>query len=452
MSNNIISQIPPLKIIIKGQYYDCQIYRGKLYLWTLNGDIEIYDWNKLINRFVIPMFSEHIPFVFAFMEGNFLYDKKVSYIFSDLLYRKLLFNQYKALESKLIEISDKALEDTLLYKNNVPMGELPIDTEIYANNVYFALDSGLYRKVLHSSETEPALGPKDTKLWDNRILTLKANKYPQIALSAGSDGLFELNMVKESVLKPKLLEEIDNTKLYKVSEKASSFSNYSFLSLFSSSYVDDSFIALFNWKSFSSPKEKKVYREFEKFIEEKEIFGIQNQDELSWGIDDKIYRINNDKLIIYKFNNSPNLKKGETYYSFLKEINLPSNMGLPISVGTTYFGVILEFTNGILVLRSDGYTTVIPEEVIRWRVYPRSKNYLNHLHLIFNDRLEIYSFNHDVLMNQQTKKVGLEYIPDDQPSYMKVNKNYVEENFISNRDSQNGDFDEFNIEGVDLPF
>ena len=48
--------------------------------------------------------------------------------------------------------------------------------------------------------------------------------------------------------------------------------------------------------------------------------------------------------------------------------------------------------------------------------YPRSKNYLNHLHLLFNDRLEVYSFNHDALINQQTKRVGLEYIPDEQPS------------------------------------
>ena len=32
------------------------------------------------------------------------------------------------------------------------------------------------------------------KIWDCRLLSIKANKYPQIALSGGSEGLFELNL------------------------------------------------------------------------------------------------------------------------------------------------------------------------------------------------------------------------------------------------------------------
>ena len=29
----------PSKITILGDFFDCQIYRGRLYLWTLSGDI-----------------------------------------------------------------------------------------------------------------------------------------------------------------------------------------------------------------------------------------------------------------------------------------------------------------------------------------------------------------------------------------------------------------------------
>lgn len=451
--NDMISSVDPIKIVIKGCYYDSQIYRGRLYLWTLEGVLEVYNWNKLINTFVIPKFKERVPIVFGFMEGNFLYDKKVSYFLTDDSFNSLLLKQYKELETKPIEITAEALNATRLYKEDVPLQELPVDTEIYANNVYFALEKGLYRKVLHSSEADPALGPKDTKLWDNRILSLRANKYPQIALSAGSDGLFELNLVKDKALKPQALECVDDTLIYKISERPSSFSNYSFLSVFSSSYVENSFMALFNWRPLDrnlTTSKNKVYRDFESLIEGKHIFGERFKEELCWGIDDKIYRITDKKLLIFKFNNSANLDKGEQYYAPLKSVELPADIGTPISVGTTYFGIVLEFTNGILVLRSDGNITVIPEEVIRWRVYPRSKNYLNHLHLLFNDRMEVYSFNHDALVNQQTKRIGMEYVPDEQPVYMKSSTSLNNE--IYTAELKTGDFDSFNVGNVDLPF
>lgn len=450
--NDKIYSVGPIKIVIKGYYYDCQIYRGRLYLWTLEGTLEVYNWNKLINTFVIPKFKERIPIVFSFMEGNFLYDKKVSYFLSDNRISSLLLKQYKKLELKDIEITTDALITTLLYKDDVPLRELPIDTEIYANNVYFALEKGLYRKVLHSSNAEPTLGPKDTKLWDNRILSLRANKYPQIALSAGSDGLFELNMVKDQALKPQALERVEETLLYKISEQPSSFSNYSFLSIFSSSYIDNSYMALFNWKPSYTTSKSKVYRDFENFIDEEHIFGDANKDGICWGIDDKIYRINGSNLQIYKFNNSANPEKGDQYYFPLKSVELPGNIGSPISAGTSYFGVVLEFTNGILVLRSDGNVNVISEEVIRWRVYPRSKNYLNHLHLIFNDRMEIYSFNHDALVNQHTKRIGMEYVPDELPIYKKSSSISNSYSYSPETNIKKGDFDSFNIEDVDLPF
>ena len=88
-------------------------------------------------------------------------------------------------------------------------------------------------------------------------------------------------------------------------------------------------------------------------------------------------------------------------------------------------------------------------------MYPRSKNYLNHLHLIFNDRIEIYSFNHDALINQRTKRIGLEYIPDDIPFYRNRTSSIINEDEYPSDDFlfQKGDFNKFNIDKDDqLPF
>lgn len=459
--DNKTLRIDPVKIIITGKYYDCQVYRGRLYLWTMNGSLKVYDWNKVINQTVIPKFKEKLPFVFSFMEGNFLYNKKVSYIFSDEAYRSVLLNQYKVLVNTPVTVSAEELEKSCLYQGNIPMNELPIDTEVYANNLYFAVDDGLYRKVIHTSASDPSLGPKDTKLWDCRLLSLKANKYPQIALSAGSEGLFELNLVKDEAIRPQALESVEETKVYKISSKPSSFSNYAFLSVFSSSYVDESYMALFNWKpvdalrlNVSGKREVKVYRDFDEVIGHHGIFGERNESEISWGIDDKIYSIKGDTLTILKFNNSANIVKGETYYQTLDSVKLPKNIGQIVGAGSSYFGNVLEFTKGILVLRSDGNVTVIPDEVIRWRVYPRSKNYLNHLHLLYDDRLEIYSFNHDALVNQVTKKIGIEYIPDETPIYKSKSDSATVKpaDIFDNLALKSGVFNEFNMDEDELPF
>ena len=459
--DNTNIQLAPIKLVIPGRYYDCQIYRGKLYLWTMDGSVQVYNWNKLINSIVMPKFTFRLPFVYGYLEGNFLYDKKVACVFGEKDYQSVLLKQYQHLANKSVDLSLDELASAKLQELDMPMNELPIDTEVYANNVYFAVDSGVYRRVLHNNSLDHSIGSMDIQLWDCRVLSLRANKYPQIALSAGSEGLFELNLVKDDVIKPKALECVDETTIYRISNKPSSFSNYSFLSVFSSSYLDDSFMALFNWKPLSllslqtlGSKDFKVYRDFDGVIDEKKIFRDTDESDICWGIEDKIYRIKDDKLSILKFNNAANLQKGEDYYMPLQNVNLPSNIGRPISAGASYFGIVLEFTNGIMVLRSDSNVTTIPEEVIRWRVYPRSKNYLNHLHLLYDDRLEIYSFNHDSLVNQATKRIGIEYIPDEEPVFKSRNagrgrpSNY----FNANLPLQSGDFNEFNLNEVDLPF
>ena len=458
---NTYIPLAPIKLVIPGRYFDCQIYRGKLYLWTMDGSVQVYNWNKLINSFVMPKFTFRLPFIYGFLEGNFLYDKKVNCVFGENDYQSILLKQYQSLSNKLVDLSSDELAAVKLQELDMPMNELPTDTEVYANNMYFAVDSGIFRRVLHNNPSDPSIGSKDIQLWDCRVLSLRANKYPQIALSAGSEGLFELSLVKDNVIKPKALETVDDTTIYRISNKPSSFSNYSFLSVFSSSYVDDSFMALFNWKPLSLPdleaygsKKPKVYRDFDVVIDEKEIFRDTDDSDICWGIDDKIYRIKGNKLSILRFNNTANQQKGEDYYMPLQNVDLPSNIGRPISAGASYFGIVLEFTNGIMVLRSDSKITTIPKEVIRWRVYPRSKNYLNHLHLLYDDRLEVYSFNHDSLVNQNTKRIGIEYIPDEEPVYKSRNTGRgIPSNYLNtNLPLQSGDFNEFNLDEVDLPF
>jgi hypothetical protein len=47
-------------------------------------------------------------------------------------------------------------------------------------------------------------------------------------------------------------------------------------------------------------------------------------------------------------------------------------------------------------------------EPTNWRVFPRSRDYRNHLHIIYEDHVEIVIFTHDYFIDQHTKLAGIE--------------------------------------------
>jgi hypothetical protein len=96
-------------------------------------------------------------------------------------------------------------------------------------------------------------------------------------------------------------------------------------------------------------------------------------------------------------------------FTSLNSIQFEDWAGDIIGGGTSYFGVIIELENAISILTSNDDLFTIPQAVVRWRVYPRSKNYENHLHIISDKCLEIYSFNHDYFVFQDDKKAGIKY-------------------------------------------
>ena len=117
----------PSKITILGDFFDCQIYRGRLYLWTLSGDIYTYDWNGIIDSLETDPIDK-IPLTFCFKDGNGLYlilaykGKEDKEFFEELLEslsytgiggkRSAGFGRFEAVERKMPESLRKKLTDT----------------------------------------------------------------------------------------------------------------------------------------------------------------------------------------------------------------------------------------------------------------------------------------------------------------------------------------------------
>ena len=402
----------PIKITIQGDYFDCQIYRGRLYLWTFNGELKVYNWNNLVQS-LIKNETDRIAMTFSFQDGHYLYKTSLLEIFKDKDFKTLLLKKFKRIESGNYHFNEKQLHKFLFGQQVTPTGVLPTDTEIYSNNLYFITEHGLFSGSAHRSKTDKyPVSSKPSKLWDCNLLSIKANKYPQLALSGGDEGLFELNLTDNL---PENLNQVEKYKpIYQISKNHSSFSNYSYLNIYNTSLVDASFLAMFKWKVIKENDDREHYRrDFDRTVDDKTIFQSNLKKHfISWGIEDKIYKAKDGGFEIIKFNNSANLDNGEQKFTKLQSVNLQAWKGKVINGGTAHFGNIVECENALVIVQSDDKLFTIPGPITKWRVYPRSLNYENHLHVILDDRIEIYSFYHDYFLNQSEKNIGIQFQPE----------------------------------------
>src|SRR5690606_30649449 len=153
-----------------------------------------------------------------------------------------------------------------------------------------------------------------------------------------------------------------------------------------------------------------VARNFDTKLSDKTLFPTKSKQHfVSWGIADKIYKARNGGFEIIKYNNYASEEKGEEKFQKLASFNLHAWKGKVTNGGTAYFGNIVECENALIVILSDNQIITIPGPITRWRVYPRSLNYENHLHIILDDCIEIYSFNQDYFLSQDEKTIGIQF-------------------------------------------
>ena len=139
---------------------------------------------------------------------------------------------------------------------------------------------------------------------------------------------------------------------------------------------------------------------------EKDIFHNQINNALIVSGNEKIYRITNNQIEIVKFTQK-NLASEDEIFNYLNSLQHGIIEKILVAE-VTDFGIIIETSRRLYVLQSNGELILInpTEEVVKWRVYPRSIQYTNQLHVIYNDRMEILSFNDDYFENQEKKLFG----------------------------------------------
>jgi hypothetical protein len=394
----------PLKLIVEGDFWDCQIYRNRLYFWYMDGSVGVYRWDDIISS----IFSDKIDDLIvksAFIEGNLLYKSNYQPIFDDIDIKNLLLEKIRRISELNLIISSQDLKKFEYSRQDNIADDLPTDTEIYNNTLFINTDSDLISTAVHRKQTKYGISTRYKKLWDCPVLSISASKNT-LAMAAGDEGAFELHLNQYSYGTESLgLEEVEH-QIYKISDRHSSLVNWAFASLYISSYISSGFLAAFGWSGNQNNNIKSINRGFKKIISDADLF---DKSGFSWGCQEKIYLANCNTIDVIRYTQSKIDNVDNSAFSSLESLSKDAISGRVISAGTTYFGVIIECDESLTILCSDQEIITFDEPVVRWRVYPRSLRYANHLHIIYDDRLEIYSFNHDYFVKQEDKIAGIQY-------------------------------------------
>lgn len=394
----------PVKITIRGSFWDSQIYSGELCLFTDEGSLHRLSWRAAIDELAHRNVSVQTALRVAFLDGDLFYNPKV---------RKILLDPQLVtpIQSQLLDLSkidlQKDLKDWKEYRTveSSPFDFLPTDTEIYYNTMFAAGDEGLYSSPRSISGRYGNRGSA-ARHHDGRVMQVKASdRYTALATASGNDGLMEFPF------EPKENHQSSVGQLKFLAKRPCSACDWAFQSVMGWT-AENAFFASF--KEEKSPHGSKLIRLADKVVDMSEVFKSPAQQgrSISWGAREKLYRLNPDGGIeVADYNPNTNKtsnksKKTRDMFDVRSHVGQSIDFDNVVSTGTAPFGTVIEFNDSLMVMRSDDAVDIFDGELVHWRIFPRSEHYSNQLHLLYEDRIEIISFVHDYFVDQLSKLYG----------------------------------------------
>jgi hypothetical protein len=384
----------PVKITIPGSYWDSFIYKGRLYLFGIDGDIRSIVWNDLTSMLKVPD-KVKIAFICAFERSDYLYSHEVKDLLDDAEIRSVMKNKFAKLAKLDLQVTDKMLLKCEKNRQDNPCPFPHADIELYKDQLYSGSAYGLYEATCNKKTKYP-ISARPKKKWDGPVLGLSAS-YGTLAMAAGSEGLFEMELDNE--IRFSFSKE---NNIIQTSEISCRDCAWTYYSVFASS-DNSGFLAEYS-KMCDGKYDREADRHFERIESSNQIFG---SDGYSWGIQDKICQATQNEIKVAKY--QPWAEDTSERLYKIGTVEFKPWEGSVISANTASFGVVVELEKAITVFPSEGSSVTFDDEPVNWRIFPRSRYYENQLHIIYDDHLEILSFNHDYLVDQNIKVFGTSY-------------------------------------------
>lgn len=378
----------PLKLTIPGKFWDSLIYKGRLYVFGRDGDIRIVNWDKLVCEWHLQD-KLRVAMLCAFCRSDYLYGDRWSLLFSDEQVRELIQHKFEMLRKQELYLRADRLERFLVGRQDNDFPFPHTAATIYAETLYIASSAGLFRAKCNKKTKYP-ISTRIEKRWDCPISALAAS-YGTMALAAGDEGLFESGLNNDWTANRADPKQIYNENCVDC--------NWAFYSIYGSSHLVGGKLASFKK---TTPLDGGFERELQSVISGTDIFSERGY---SWGNQDKLCLAKPGCIRVVRYE-----PWTETKLVDIGSIEIDRWKGAPVSGRVALFGTVVEYDNALVVIPSGlGKIVTLRGEPVNWRVFPRSKHYENQLHVIYDDRLEIWSFNHDYFIDQKLKVAGITY-------------------------------------------
>ncbi len=377
-----------IKLVVPGNYWDSQLYSKYLYLFGDSGDLIAIDWNKLINDlFSRENSSLKMAWYTAFLESNLFYEKGVQLMLHEPSIKDSLINGFKLLSEMNLEINFNEIMESNHIDNPFPFPH--VDSEMYYHRMYISMNEGVFYSPCNGSRIQEEI----VKIWDVPTFDITASSsYTTIAFATGSEGLFQQRVEAKNEKEPILISHNHCTSC-----------KWTGFDIYATSHNHKPFLASFK-KSKDEENKRKSIRSFDRIISTQEIFDEKIGEGFSWGVQDKIYIYQDQTIKAVRYSS-----RNEGNPTFESLGNLPhfDYSGDVISAEVTPFGTVIEYEDAMIIVQSNNEVMTIPGEPVNWRVFSKSEYYTNQLHIIYDDRLEIFSFYNDYFVNQDTKTAGI---------------------------------------------
>ena len=418
-----------LRIRLPGNFYDSQIYDKNLYLWCIDGSIRTLNWGKLIEKIQIQIDETLQPILQIVLEdGKDLYQNR---LIKHTGINRLTNSEIGRLSQYHINLTERDIENCQRDRQDNRFPFPHSDIVVHEKDFYVASQEGISVTTAQGGLKEN-FRPK--KISDIPSFSIDISQY-RLAIASGDRGLFYHWLKSNSKNEPDLL-----------SREECNLTRWMYPNIFMSSYTSLGSLAQFKKLkkegqeeendvkpgrkilSSESPQDSKLTVlepsvavskkdsgnddiRFLRTVSSEEIFKTpaleleqkkRSKIQFVWGVQDKIYwaREKAIEVISYKYSGV------SEQLGTIKIENLTDEI---ISADSSFFGVVLEMDTGLLVIDSCLQSHFIVNEPVNWRVFPRSKNYINHLHVIYDDYMDIYVFTHDYFVNQESKQLGIRF-------------------------------------------
>lgn len=393
--------MPPLKLIIPGRYWDSQIYRGRLHLFGMDGELLTLDWDRLVERLQVRD-DLKLAVRSAFRRSDYLYGVAATGIFHDAEIREIMSRRFNSLSQMSLEVSRWEIDGTRLgcQENRFPFPHA--DSEIYYRRLYVSSRNGVFAAGCGGTTKYP-VSTRVEPLSEMPVSAVRAS-YRALALAAGEEGLWQYHLDHFG----------DGPRADLVASQHCSECQWVFHSIYGSSPDGAGVLAFYrkaptDWSDRTDPEDQggsrgEWHRTLDRVIPDIEVFSDFEEPagEYSWAAQDKICQVANGSIRVARYEpwNEEHPLRG------IGTLPLARRGETVVSAKVALFGTVVELDSGLVVICSDGRTLEVQGEPVSWRVFPRSRHYENHLHVIHDDRLEVLSFNHDYLVEQNTKVSG----------------------------------------------